>query len=124
MMLPSIVAITMMVLTGGSLSVRPVGASATNVRRRAITPPPFADFVATNGSDSYSGTLAAPNSGKTDGPFQSLDRARRAVASLRASEPARTGPIIVMVRGGDYALRATFELASGDSGAGAVYDDL
>ncbi|HSY49187.1 MAG TPA: hypothetical protein VLC46_10280 [Thermoanaerobaculia bacterium] len=116
-MLPSIVTITMMVLTGGSLSVRPVGASATNVRRRAITPPPFADFfVATNGSDSYSGTLAAPNSGKTDGPFQSLDRARRAVASLRASEPARTGPVIVMVRGGGYALRATFELASGDSG--------
>ena len=117
MMLTSIVAITMMLLAGDGQSVRPVDASATNARRRAVVPPPNADFfVATNGSDGYSGTLSAPNSGKTDGPFQSLDRARRAVASLRASGPARNGPIVVMVRGGVYALRATLELAAGDSG--------
>jgi len=116
-MLPSIVAIAMTLLTGGGRSLRPVSASAPNVKRRAVVPPPHADFfVATNGSDGYSGTLPATNSGKTDGPFQSLDRARRAVASLRASEPARTSPIVVMVRGGDYALRATFQLAAGDSG--------
>ncbi|HXH95159.1 MAG TPA: right-handed parallel beta-helix repeat-containing protein, partial [Thermoanaerobaculia bacterium] len=116
-MLPSIVAITTMLLTGGVQSLPPVGALATNVRRRAATPPIHADFfVATNGSDSYSGTLPAPNSGKTDGPFQSLDRARRAVASLRALQPARTGAIIVMVRDGVYALRATVELTAADSG--------
>lgn len=118
MMLPSIVAITMMFLTGGGRSAPPVDLSQTaTARRRTVILPPHADFfVATNGSDSYSGTLPAPNSGKTDGPFQSIDRARRAVASLRNSQPARTSAIIVMVRGGNYALPATFALAAGDSG--------
>jgi len=78
MVLSSIVAIAMF-LIGGALDPAPL-------KHRAVVPQPHIDFfVATNGSDSYSGTLSAPNSGKTDGPFQSLDRARRAVASLRAS---------------------------------------
>ena len=100
----SIVAITTMLLAVGG-------------RHRAVEPPPHVDFfVATNGSDSYSGTLSAPSSGKTDGPFQSLDRARTAVASLRTSHPARSSPVVVMVRGGNYALRATLELTAADSG--------
>jgi hypothetical protein len=36
-------------------------------------------FVATNGSDAWSGKLAAPNSAKTDGPFASVPRAQAAV---------------------------------------------
>ncbi len=103
-MLPTIVAITMMLASIGT-------------KHRAVVPPPQADFfVATNGSDDYSGTLPAPNAAKTDGPFQSFDRARRAVAALRVAHTAKSVPVVVMVRGGNYALRATIELAAGDSG--------
>lgn len=36
-------------------------------------------YVATNGSDAWSGTLAEPNPEKTNGPFATLTRARDAV---------------------------------------------
>jgi hypothetical protein len=32
-------------------------------------------YVATNGNDAWSGRLAEPNAGKTDGPFATLERA-------------------------------------------------
>src|SRR5690349_12303834 len=100
-MLSTLIAITMLMAT----------------KHRAVLPPPHVDFyVATNGSDSFSGTLSNSNSRGTDGPFASLDRARRAVASLRASQPSRTSPVVVMVRGGVYSLTSTFGLAAGDSG--------
>ena len=105
-MLSSILAITGMLF-----------ASTAAAKHRAVEPPPHVDFyVATNGSDSYGGTLSAPNGANTNGPFKTLDRARRAVATLRAAQPARTSPVVVMVRGGDYALPATFQLTASDSG--------
>ncbi|MDO4629397.1 MAG: hypothetical protein Q4C70_09460, partial [Planctomycetia bacterium] len=36
-------------------------------------------FVAKNGNDTWSGTLAEPNENGTDGPFATLDRAKTAV---------------------------------------------
>lgn len=43
-----------------------------------FVPTEKADFyVATNGNDSWSGTLEAPNSDKTDGPFASIERAQK-----------------------------------------------
>lgn len=39
-------------------------------------------FVATNGNDSWSGTLSAPNGGNTDGPFATLGKARDAIKAL------------------------------------------
>ena len=43
-----------------------------------------ADFyVAMNGNDSWSGTLAEPNATKTDGPFATLARAQTAVRALK-----------------------------------------
>ena len=55
-----------------------------------------ADFyVATDGNDKWSGKLAAPNDGETDGPFATLERARTA---LRAS--GKVGGT-VLIRGGD-----------------------
>ena len=45
-----------------------------------------ADFyVATNGNDNWSGTLAEPNISKTDGPFATLSRAQEAVRELKAN---------------------------------------
>ena len=44
-----------------------------------------ADFyVATNGNDEWSGTIPAPNSNKTDGPFATLKRAQQGVRELKA----------------------------------------
>ena len=83
-----------------------------------------ADFyVSLEGKDSWSGTLEAPNRAKSDGPFATLDRARRAVHELKKG--SRNTPIIVMVRGGTYFLSAPLKFDRGDSGkanAPVVYD--
>lgn len=72
-------------------------------------------YVATNGSDSWSGRLAGPNRGKTDGPFRTLEHAREEARKLKASEPAKG--VTVTVRGGVYALDQTFALEAQDSGS-------
>lgn len=74
-----------------------------------------ADFyVSPSGNDAWSGTLPAPNAGKTDGPFASLVRARDGV---RVKKEARgTGEITVLVRGGTYRLRETIVFGLEDSG--------
>src|SRR5580692_4529567 len=59
-------------------------------------------FIAANGNDAWTGKLAAPNSGRTDGPFASLAKAQEAVRSLIKTNPS--GPIAVEVRGGTYYL--------------------
>jgi len=67
--------------------------------------------VSTRGNDAWSGKLAGPNQAGTDGPFATLARARDEVRKLKAA-----GPVTVQVRGGTYALPATFALAAEDSG--------
>eukprot|EP00913_Durusdinium_trenchii_P013407 g12588.t1 len=75
---------------------------------------PAADFyVSPNGSDAWSGTLAEPNSRKTDGPFATLARARDAV---RASGKNRAGDVLVLLRGGTYRLNKTVVFGLKDSG--------
>lgn len=79
-----------------------------------------ADFyVSPEGSDTWSGTLPAPNSGKTDGPFASFDKARASASALfrSASQQERKGPIVVMFRGGDYFLKSPIEFSAQDSGS-------
>jgi len=75
-----------------------------------------ADFyVATNGSDSWSGTLATPNVQKSDGPFATLERARDAVRNLKKS---KSTDIVVLVREGTYQLTSTVVFGLEDSGVG------
>jgi hypothetical protein len=64
-------------------------------------------FVATNGNDSWSGTLPGPNSTNTDGPFASVAKAQLALRALIRTNPKH--PPAVMLRGGTYylALSAT-----------------
>jgi len=82
--------------------------------------PPASFYVATNGKDSWSGKLSAPNSQHTDGPFASLARAQIAVESLLKSHPV--APIVVMVREGTYYLPlsptnpGTLNFTASDSG--------
>jgi HYDIN/CFA65/VesB-like, Ig-like domain/Right handed beta helix region len=73
-------------------------------------------YVATNGNDSWSGTLAAPNAGGSDGPFLTLARAQQAARNARGLPAAA---ITVEIRSGSYYLPAPLEFTSADSGSAA-----
>ena len=74
------------------------------------TPADTTFYVATNGKDSWSGTLPEPNAAKTDGPFVTLSRAIDATRALGTEVPRR-----IIVRGGKYHDVAV-ELGARDSG--------
>ena len=45
---------------------------------------PFADFyVSTQGNDNWSGKLTEPNANKTDGPFATINKAKKAVRIIK-----------------------------------------
>ncbi len=74
-----------------------------------------ADFyVAANGDDDWSGTLAEPNAQGTDGPFASLHRAQQAVRE-RIAAGLEKG-VRVLVRGGTYYLEDRLFFSYVDSG--------
>ena len=79
-------------------------------------------YVATNGNDSWSGKLSAPNAEGTDGPFATLDRARRAVGELKKAGAlaGRDEPVNVQVRGGTYYLSVPLVFSAADSGTPAA----
>lgn len=73
--------------------------------------------VAPNGNDAWSGSLAAPNADKSDGPFATLQRARDAVRAFKKAEgQGNKAAIRVEVAGGTYVLDTPFELNAEDSG--------
>jgi hypothetical protein len=69
-------------------------------------------YVAIDGNDTWSGTLPAPNSGATDGPFLTLNRARQAVNGKAGT--------IVQIRGGTYFLSAPVSFGAADSGSASA----
>ncbi len=100
-----------------ALSVLPALLCALAVLPADAAPPTKPDFiVAANGDDSWSGTRAAPNKAKTDGPFATLERAREAVRHLRRPRILRVQPIVVAVRGGTYFLDKPLAFTPDDSG--------
>lgn len=70
-------------------------------------------YVSPQGRDGWSGTLAAPNAAKTDGPCATL---QGALAKVRKSRPAGQGTewTTVFVRGGKYFLGETLKLQPSD----------
>jgi len=74
-------------------------------------------YVAPNGKDSWSGTLAAPNGAGTDGPFATIDSARAAVQPLNK---AGLSQVAVQFRAGTYFLPATEIFTAADSGTAAT----
>ncbi|MBI3850164.1 MAG: right-handed parallel beta-helix repeat-containing protein [Verrucomicrobia bacterium] len=79
-------------------------------------PSPAVDFyVATNGNDTWSGTLAAPNGRKTDGPFATLERARDELRKLKVAGKLKVA-VTVHLRSGFYPLEKSFALSQEDSG--------
>ena len=95
---------------GGALTVK-AGADLFTPAPPPPPPPPTkpAFYVATNGKDSWSGKLAAPNADGTDGPFASLAKAQ---AAMRTDSTIDT----TYVRGGTYHLTKTLELTALDNG--------
>ena len=70
--------------------------------------------VSPSGSDAWSGSLAEPNAGRTDGPVATLERARDAIRERRKAGLAE--PVTVFIHAGGYSLAKTFTLAKEDSG--------
>ena len=91
------------------------GGTASNTVAVTVTAPgasasaPQALYVATDGNDSWSGKLAAPNAAGTDGPLATLQAAKLA---MEASATTKT----TYVEGGAYYDDATLTLGPADNG--------
>ena len=75
-------------------------------------------YVATDGNDGWSGTVAAPTADSSDGPFATLERARDEIRKRKAADP--DGRFTVLVREGMYSLEAPFSLTAEDSSSGST----
>ena len=82
-------------------------------------------FVDSNsGNDAWSGTLAVPNSSRTDGPLATLNAAR--LAAEKASRHGGSAPITVMLESGTYYVPSTVQFSTDDSGtssASVIYEN-
>ena len=72
-------------------------------------------FVATDGSDAWSGRVSAPNRALTDGPVATFERAQALARSLKS-----VGAVDVVVRGGVYSLRRPLVFTAEDAGTPAA----
>ncbi|AFZ35556.1 hypothetical protein Sta7437_2004 [Stanieria cyanosphaera PCC 7437] len=74
-------------------------------------------YVATNGSDRWSGKRKRSNYAKQDGPFATLKRARDAIRELKHQQGGTLQqPVTVLLRGGTYFLSEPLILTPEDSG--------
>lgn len=73
-------------------------------------------YVATDGNDQWSGTLAEPNADKSDGPLATLEQARDRIRRIKRQGGLPAGGVTVEIRGGVYQRRKPFELTAEDSG--------
>lgn len=71
-------------------------------------------FVSQTGNDSWSGTLVEPNQEKTDGPFQSIDRAKKEIQNLK--QAGKFKGAVISLREGIYHLKHHLLLEKNDSG--------
>jgi hypothetical protein len=72
-------------------------------------------YVSPGGNDAWSGSLSAPNAQQTDGPMRTLTAARNRVRQLNSANTG-SGPIGVLLRGGEYYLEEGLELTEQDAG--------
>lgn len=79
-------------------------------------------FVSPHGNDRWSGRLAAPNKAGNDGPFATVDRARREVRRLKVNGELPRA-VRVVLRGGRYPLRRPLVFTAKDSGSPPLMGD-
>ncbi len=72
-------------------------------------------FVSPRGNDSWSGTLAEPNSDNADGPLATLAGARDKLRSLKQQGPLAEGAVVSIAEG-VYRIDAPIEFTPDDSG--------
>ena len=73
-------------------------------------------YVAPDGRDAFSGTIAEVNAEKTDGPFATLGAARDAIRKMKEAGGLPEGGVVVEIGGGDYCLSEALTLDKQDSG--------
>ncbi|MBX7259343.1 MAG: right-handed parallel beta-helix repeat-containing protein [Candidatus Hydrogenedentes bacterium] len=76
-------------------------------------------YVAANGNDQWSGTLAVPNTGRYDGPFATITAARNAIRGMK-KDGVLPGPVTVLVREGEYRITEPIVFTPEDSGTRAT----
>jgi hypothetical protein len=77
--------------------------SVSNSSSKGLKPVLF--YVASNGSDRWSGQQKTPNFAKQDGPFATLKRAQDAIGELKRQQGGTLQqPVTVFLRGGTYFL--------------------
>ncbi|MGI0079446.1 MAG: hypothetical protein ACRECH_07470 [Nitrososphaerales archaeon] len=99
-----------------STSITSTATTSTTSSSSSFTEMPATFYVATDGNDSWSGTLSSPNSQNTDGPFATLAQAQISVRNLKNGNPTRSTPIVVEIEAGTYYLGNTLDFTSADSG--------
>jgi Right handed beta helix region len=73
-------------------------------------------YVAPNGNDDWTGRLAAPNQGHSDGPLATLEAARDHIRKLKNTSGLPANGVVVELSAGAYERDRTFELTADDSG--------
>jgi glycosyl hydrolase family 141/parallel beta helix pectate lyase-like protein len=74
-------------------------------------------YVASNGNDTWSGSLPKPNSDHTDGPLLTIVAARDRIRTARQANP-HPAPTEVLIREGRYQITAPIVFEPQDSGTG------
>ncbi len=77
-------------------------------------------YVSTQGRDTWSGTLSAPNAAKTDGPLASMGGARDELRRLRAGGRLSQGEVVVQFQSGRYEQVLPVLFTQEDSGTAAA----
>jgi hypothetical protein len=72
-------------------------------------------YVSIDGNDDWSGRVAEPSPRTADGPFRTLDRAKREIREIRKATPHK-GPLVVNIRAGMYYMERPLVLEAEDSG--------
>src|SRR5436305_1532768 len=80
---------------------------------------PTVIHVAPNGSDAWSGRLAAPNAARSDGPLATMAGARDLIRQWKA-RLGEQGPIRVLFAPGRYPLEQPVVFGPKDSGSAAA----
>jgi Right handed beta helix region len=104
---------TSQVTSGGPPPPPPQTGCASNVTGGSET---TVFYVATDGNDSFSGTLDTPNAGGTDGPFKTLTKAQLAVQAAIS----KSSSVTVEIRAGNYFLAAPLSFGTADCGSPSV----
>lgn len=99
-------------------SVQALSATVDRVALASTTSARLSVFVSTEGNNSWSGSVSAPNAARTDGPLRTVSAAqmivRAKLAQMLSGSPRL--PIDVRIQAGEYRLSEPLKFGSADSG--------